>query len=116
MTVDQYRQTQIATGEPRQREYQLFAEITRDLIAAREAKTFAERRELISALSRNRRLWQVLALDCSDNNNALPIETRAGIISLSMWVERLSRAAINENADIEALVSVNTTIMEGLKT
>lgn len=114
MTVDQYRQTQISTGEPRQREYQLFAEITRDLLAVREAKTLAERRKLISVLSRNRRLWQVLALDCSDNNNALSDELRAGIISLSMWVERHSRAVVNENADIDVLVSVNTTIMEGL--
>jgi flagellar biosynthesis activator protein FlaF len=114
MTAEHYRQAQISTGEPRQREYQLFAEITRDLLAASDLGSLDERQNLIRVLSRNRRLWQVLALDCSDNNNELPDETRAGIISLAMWVERHSRAIINEQGDIEALVNVNTTIMEGL--
>ncbi len=114
MAVDSYRRTQIATGEPRQREYQIFAEITRDLREARGATTREARLNLINALARNRRLWQVLSLDCSDDNNALPDVTRAGIISLSIWVERHSRLVMHDGADLEALIRVNTTIMEGL--
>ena len=112
MAVEAYRQTYIATTEPRQREYQLFAEITRELMAA--DRDGSGRIRLVKALAQNKRLWQVLQSDCISDENQLSDATRAGIISLAIWVQKHSRLVLRGEADLAALVQVNKTIMEGL--
>ncbi len=114
MALDAYRQTHISTGQPREREYRIFAEITRELIDASKSGPVGHRISLVKALARNRRLWQVLQADCSDENNRGSEQLRAGIISLAIWVERHSRMVLRGEGDVDALINVNKTVMEGL--
>jgi flagellar protein FlaF len=109
---DTYQSIQNTTETPRQTEYRLFAQVTRSLIQS-EGKDFKARAK---ALNWNRRLWMTLQADCAKDDNALSEEVRAGIISLAIWVEKHSRMAAREEADITALVEVNRIIMEGLAT
>jgi flagellar protein FlaF len=55
-----------------------------------------------------------LAGDCSANGNALPDQLRASIISISLWVGRYSSEVMQRNADIEPLIDVNRSVMQGL--
>lgn len=112
MSLNAYQRTLKSTESPRNTEYRLFAEITRDLMTAKQrGKVDAV---LVEAVDRNRKLWLALATDCADENNLLPKETRAGIISLSIWVQKYSRDVIRKGEDITDLIDINRNIMKGL--
>ena len=54
------------------------------------------------------------ASDCAAPENQLPITLRGQIISLAMWVARYSSEVLREGADVEPLIDINRTMMEGL--
>ena len=110
MSLNAYQQSQWKTEDPRQTEYRLFARVTKAMIDA-QGGTQAE---LIRALAWNRRLWITLEADCAQDDNKLPVTIRAGIISLALWVQRHTRMVLKGVADIEPLIVVNRSIMEGL--
>lgn len=112
MSLNVYQQTLKTTESPRNTEYRLFAEITRDLMAAHQRGGVDA--TLVEAIDRNRKLWIALAADCADDNNLLPRETRAAIISLSIWVQKYSREVTRGGEDLSALIDVNRNIMKGL--
>jgi len=112
MSLKAYQQTQKKFANPRDIEYRLFAQITSALI---NSKSFARTdQRLISAVMRNRELWSTLAVDCADASNQLGRELRAQIVSLSLWVSRYTSSVMRENADLDPLIDINRTIMEGL--
>lgn len=59
-------------------------------------------------------IWLALQADCALESNLLPDETRAGIISLAIWVDKHSRKVLRGEAEIQPLIDVNRSIMEGL--
>jgi flagellar protein FlaF len=94
-------------------EYRLFGQVTRALMSAAEADV-GDMATRIDALDWNRRLWSVLATDCSDSSNSLPMELRAQIISLSLWVNKHSSAVMRKEEDFQPLIDINRIIMQGL--
>ncbi|MEN9856163.1 MAG: hypothetical protein RLZZ157_1289, partial [Pseudomonadota bacterium] len=62
----------------------------------------------------NRRVWSFMANDCMAEGNALPEQLRASIVSLSLWVGRYTSDVMQRQADIEPLIDINRTIMQGL--
>ncbi len=113
MSLQGYQQVQNATEDPRKTEYRLFALVTKSLMDAVESDNAATRNK---ALHWNRRLWLTLQTDCSDEDNNLPDDMRAGIISLALWVDRYSRMVMKGEAEMSNLIDVNRSIMEGLAT
>lgn len=113
MSLNAYQRTLNTTEAPRNTEYRLFAEITRALMA--EMERGVKDTHLIAAVDRNRQLWIALAADCADEGNQLPKETRAAIISLSIWVQKYSREVTRGDEDLSALIDVNRTVMKGLQ-
>ncbi|WP_165187665.1 flagellar biosynthesis regulator FlaF [Caulobacter soli] len=113
MSLRAYQQTATRTENPREMEYRLFGQVTRALLAASEAPAddIATR---IDALDWNRRVWSALATDCSLPENTLPMQLRASIISLSLWVGRHSSAIMRKEEDFEPLIEINRMIMQGL--
>lgn len=113
MSIQAYQKTANRTADPRDVEFRLFAEVTRDLIDAQSAEKH-EFGKVVEALDKNRRVWSAMAMDCAQPGNALPEELRAGIISLSMFVSRHSSEASRNRDEIETLVDINRNIMQGL--
>jgi flagellar biosynthesis activator protein FlaF len=113
MSIQAYQTTAQKTESPRQAEYRTFAMVTRGLIdaAALPATEFGRRAE---ALDKNRRLWVVLGADCGAEGNQLPPALRAQIISLSIFVDKHSRAILRQGASFDVLIEINRTIMQGL--
>lgn len=110
MSLHSYVQTQNVTEEPRQTEYRLFAQVTRALMQSQQGA----KNEIAKAIHWNRRLWLTLQADCASDANVLSEETRAGIISLSIWVDKHSRKVLKGEAEVSPLIDVNRSIMEGL--
>jgi flagellar biosynthesis activator protein FlaF len=113
MSIQAYQRASAQAENPRETEYRLFATITSALIKAKEQGR-VHLSAYADALDKNRRLWTLLATDCASEGNALPAPLRAQIISLSIWVSRVTSAAIQEGDDIEPLIEVNRAIMQGL--
>jgi flagellar protein FlaF len=113
MSLKAYQQASTWAENPRQMEYRLFAEVTLALIeAAKTDPTDIPAR--IDVLDWNRRVWTALSDDCCDPGNRLPKQLRASIISLSIWVTRHTSAVIRRQEQIEPLIEINRTIMQGL--
>lgn len=110
MSVQTYVQAQNVTETSRQTEYRLFAQVTRALMSAQTG----EKAELRKALDWNRRMWIVLEMSCASDDNELPKETRAGIISLAIWVNKHTTKVLNGEGDVQAIIQVNRAIMDGL--
>jgi flagellar protein FlaF len=108
-----YRQAAARAESPRQAEYRLFAQVTLALMEAAKSDR-ADIPARIDALDWNRRVWTVLSADCAHPDNKLPAPLRASIISLAKWVNRHTSAVIRRREDIEPLIQVNRTIMQGL--
>lgn len=113
MSIRAYQKVQQRVETPRETEYRLFTEVTRALNEAKmlPASEFAKR---MKALDWNRRVWNFLAMDCSNEDNGLPAQLRASIISLSMFVSKYTSQVIRENQEIEPLIDINIAIMQGL--
>lgn len=112
MSLRAYQQAQTSAESPRQTEYRLFAEVTRSLREVRDSGKKGP--EFFAALDWNRRMWTTLSTDCAVEGNELPRETRAGIISLSIWVNKFTSRVARGEDSIDALIDINRTIMEGL--
>ena len=113
MSLQAYQKASARAENPREMEYRLFGQVTRALMAAAEADV-SDTATRIDALDWNRRLWSVLATDCADSANSLPVELRAQIISLSIWVNKHSSAVMRREEDFAPLIEVNRIMMQGL--
>lgn len=113
MSIQAYQTAAAKSESPRQTEYRAFAAATRALIDASSlpATDIAGR---AAALSKNRRLWSLLASDCAADGNQLPPALRAQIISLSLFVDRQSSAVMREGESFDLLIEINRTLMQGL--
>jgi flagellar biosynthesis activator protein FlaF len=114
MSYDKYKSAQSNFDAPRQAEYRVFAEVTRSLMQVGESDRKGS--DYFEAIDANRRLWLALQLDLSSEENALDVDLRAQLISLAMWVDRYTVDLLKGSGDLEPLVSVNRSIMEGLNT
>jgi flagellar protein FlaF len=69
---------------------------------------------LMPALHRNRELWALWSAECLDDGNQLPVETRASIVSLGLWVNRFTSDVIAGRETVDPLVAVNRSVMAAL--
>lgn len=113
MSIQAYQRAATQSESPQQREYRVFASVTAALVKAKEYGR-ADIGALAEAIHNNRRLWSVFAVDCAQPDNALNQATRAQIISLALFVDRQCSAVLRDGADIDTLIDINRTMMEGL--
>jgi flagellar biosynthesis activator protein FlaF len=113
MSIQAYQRAATRAEDPRDIEYRAFGVVTAALLKVRDLGR-PDPGALAHAIHENRRLWRILARDCAQPGNALPAPVRARIISLSIFVERHSSAVMREGADLDALIDVNRSMMEGL--
>jgi flagellar biosynthesis activator protein FlaF len=112
MSIKAYQRVATQAETPRDLEYRAFGQVTAGLVRLKEENVGLS--GVAEALDANRRLWNLLSADCSLPENQLPLQLRAQIISLALWVARYSSEVLRNGADIEPLVEVNKSMMEGL--
>ena len=114
MSIKAYQRAATQAESPRELEYRAFGQATAGLVRVKESKPPIS--AIAEALDVNRRLWNILAADCAVPENNLPLALRGQIISLAMWVARYSGEVLRDGADVEPLIDINRTMMEGLAT
>jgi flagellar protein FlaF len=113
MSIKAYQRAATQAENPRELEYRAFGQVTAGLVRIKEAAPLPPA-SVAEALDANRKLWNLLSADCSAPENSLPHGLRAQIISLALWVARYSSQVMREGADVEPLIDINRTMMEGL--
>jgi flagellar biosynthesis activator protein FlaF len=86
--------------------------ISRITSALKAATSFPEK---VQALYQNRSLWTLLATDVAGKDNGLPAELRARIFYLAEFTTAHTSRVLSGEAEIDALVEINTAIMAGLR-
>jgi flagellar biosynthesis activator protein FlaF len=112
MSIQAYQRAATQAEPPRDLEYRAFGQVTAGLVRVKDEKPPLS--VVLEAIDANRRLWNVLSADCAAPENQLPITLRGQIISLAMWVARYSSEVLRDGADVEPLIDINRTMMEGL--
>jgi len=87
------------------------AEIFRLVIARLQAARREGITEQVRALADNRRLWTTVSDLLRDGDNSLPPETRAGLVSIGLTVQREMDA---DEPNFDFLITINKEIAEGL--
>jgi flagellar protein FlaF len=113
MSLQAYQKAAEQAEGPKQTEYRLFGLVTRALMEAAE-KDENDIKGRMRALHWNRRLWTAIAGDCANPENLLPMELRASIISLGIWVDKHTSAVMQRQEQIQPLIDINRIIMQGL--
>lgn len=107
-----YQQTTRQTATPRGLEYRLLGEVTAAMLAAEREP--ADRHAKTRALLWNKKVWDNFMLELSEDNNALPRQLRAALVSLGIWVTRETYRVMDELDSATSLIDINKEIMQGL--
>jgi len=108
-----YKSAQTNKDDPRDVEYRLLAQVTSALIKARENPQ--DVKERVQAAKWNRDVWAAFRQDLMSDNNQLPQDLRASLVSISLWVDKETLAIMDGRGDIDAAIEINRNIMAGLK-
>ncbi len=108
-----YKTVQNKMDDPRDVEYRLLAQVTAAMMNARDNPQ--DLKAKIDAVLWNSRIWSAFRVDLLSDDNRLPRDLRASLLSLSIWVERETHAVIDSLSDLDALIEVNRNIMAGLR-
>jgi flagellar protein FlaF len=94
-------------------ELEAFARVTRKLRDAQRSGTSIV--DVVTALHENRLLWNAIAADVADGGNQLPKDLRARLFYLAEFTIAHSRKVADRTATVDALIDLNTSIMQGLR-
>jgi flagellar biosynthesis activator protein FlaF len=98
----------------RRREREAMSRVIDKLQKAANAE--ASRQEAIEALDLLDALWSIFLDDLAREENGLPDELRARLISIGLWIARSSmELRIAGGGDFEPLIEINTAIRDGLR-
>ena len=123
MSIAAYKRTISETESPRQIERRVLSRVTSDL--ERLASDFDSTEQgleklsilangLRDALWQNQRVWQAFQHDLSSEGNSLSPDLRAGLLSLSFWVDTHTRGVLKGQNKVAPLVNINRTIIRAL--
>lgn len=113
MSIQAYQRAAQRAEDPRSAEYRLLGQVTRALmdLGPLDPTKLAERADV---LDWNRKVWSVFATDCAAEGNGLSQELRAGIISLSLFVNKHTSQVLRGKGDVDVLIDINRQVMQGL--
>ena len=105
-----YQAAQRASTNPIQMEADIMGRVTREI------ETYRKKGgpEFVKALYRNVQLWNAFSADLLSDENKLPEQLKATLISLSIWVEKHTDKVVHKEASVDALIDVNRSIIAGL--
>ena len=109
MSASSYANVQSRIETPRETELRAFRYVNGLLAAASDGPTRA------TALHKTHRLWSILLGDLAGNDNKLPVELRANLVSLGLWAQREALARLSDDRTIEPLIALHRDMIEALE-
>ncbi len=109
-----YAQQEAPTRSQRAVEYDLLAQVTRQLRSSWSQRE-ADFPGLARAVTANQQLWSALAADVAMPGNSLPAALRSRLFYLYEFTVQHSRLVLDGKASVEILADINTAVMRGLR-
>jgi flagellar protein FlaF len=111
-----YTQTQKSSMSSREIEAMAFTKAALKLEDTK--KSLDDYDAYASALKFNQLLWTIIQADIVDQENQLPNQLKANILSLSIFVDRQTIKALADTSEkhLDVLISINKNLAEGLLT
>ena len=109
-----YAQTQKSSMSSREIEAMAFTKAALKLEDAK--KSLDDYDAYASALKFNQLLWTIIQADIVDQENQLPDQLKANILSLSIFVDRQTIKALADTNEkhLDVLININKNLAEGL--
>jgi len=110
-----YNQQQKQNLSPREVEAMAF---TKAALLLEEAKALTEDIEGFSkSLRFNHLLWTIMQADITEDENQLPPEIKANVMSLSIFVDKQTTKALRsaDGKDLDVLININRNLAAGLR-
>ncbi|WP_281968838.1 flagellar biosynthesis regulator FlaF [Roseovarius nanhaiticus] len=98
----------------RDTEYEAVARATQNLKSAADTNPL-DMAKIARAVSDNRELWTLFAVQVADTDNSLPAQLRASIFYLAEFTNAHSSKVLSREASVDALIEINTAVMRGLR-
>ncbi|MBY6159047.1 flagellar biosynthesis regulator FlaF [Pseudooceanicola nitratireducens] len=123
MSIAAYKRTIRESESPRQIERRVFLRVTGEMekhtAEFDSATKKLVRSELLAkglrgVVAENLKLWSTIKHDLSQPENGLPIQLKAGLISLALFVERQTAIVLGGGAGLGTLVTINQSLIAGL--
>ncbi|WP_407496326.1 flagellar biosynthesis regulator FlaF [Pseudooceanicola sp. MF1-13] len=123
MSIAAYKRTIRESESPRQIERRVFLRVTSELekqaqefdgASAKETRADLLAIGLRSTIAENLKLWSTIKHDLSQPDNGLPLQLKAGLISLALFVERQTATVLGGGSGLGILVSINQSLISGL--
>ena len=103
-----------SVADAKDREKQLLSHSIDLLMSARDAGM--DSRETVDAIQFMNRVWTSFIEDLGSNENALPQELRANLISIGLWLLREAEEVRQGRSDnFEGLIEVSQIIRDGIQ-
>ena len=112
MSYAAYAARQSANETPRDLEIRAISHVTRQLAEAN--KPGADKIDRVRALNGNSKLWSLLMQDLEEPANLLPDVLKARYISLGIFAQKTSVAAMTNDKDLSAVIAINNDVLEAL--
>ena len=111
-----YAQTQKSSMSSREIEAMAFTKAALKLEDTK--KSLGDYDAYASALKFNQLLWTIIQADIVDQENQLPDQLKANILSLSIFVDRQTIKALADTSEkhLDVLININKHLAEGLMT
>ncbi|MFL2771857.1 MAG: flagellar biosynthesis regulator FlaF [Rhodospirillaceae bacterium] len=110
-----YNQQQKQNLSPREVEAMAF---TKAALLLEEAKALTQDIEGFSkSLRFNHLLWTIMQADITEDENQLPAEIKANVMSLSIFVDKQTTKALRsaDGKDLDVLININRNLAAGLR-
>ncbi|TDK50187.1 flagellar biosynthesis regulator FlaF [Antarcticimicrobium luteum] len=123
MSIAAYKRTISETESPRQIERRVLSRATSELERLGPEYDAAERgldrltflaNGLRDALWQNQKVWLAFQHDLAQEGNTLAPDLRAGLLSLSHWVDTHTRGVLLGQNKVRPLIEINQTIIRAL--
>lgn len=99
--------------ETRRRERDILQRLIRELSVAKQRGPLSP--EAFEATNNLRRLWTVFISDLSNEENALPPNLKANLISIGIWMHKeADKLDSGRSSNFDGLIEVNQLIADGL--
>lgn len=71
--------------------------------------------DVIKACALMQQIWTIMLSEVMNDDNGLPIELRASIISIGIWIQKeLTLIIAGESKNINGIIEINQIIADGL--
>lgn len=92
-----------------------YAVFTKATFSLRRAEMSSKSSDRVEGLTLNNALWTTLTADLAHEENKLPQELRATLLSLGLYSIRYGQKSIQNKDSLQPLIDINQRMMKGLR-